>query len=366
MRVLQIFIFGFTAILVYLLAKEIFGHNKIARYSALFVALCPPLANYPSYLLVETFFTFLLCLTIFMLTKAAKSGRVSLFILSGFLLGITTLCKGVTVLFFPVVFLGLLLLRRNFDHTFKKISLYFVVFILAFMGTISPWMYRNYKLFNYFNISLRGELALWMRANKLDDTWEDTKHALVYNFSEYLGKLLYPQAAENPADFIEDYSRQAYGRQNELRSQNYNIVEANKIMSNEALQRIKEQPFKYLAHNLLELEKMTAFMHIPTLNQTDMINKFYGFKKPRLLLFAVRGLFRLIAYPLILAVILGICRERKSWYNWYFPLAIVVYINLIYSFLFGLGRYSVPLIPFYAIFAAAGIAGLQKKSGNIK
>lgn len=360
-RILQMLVFGLTTILVYFLAEKTFYDKKVAAYTAIITALCPTLANYPSYLLSETAFTFLLCFTILMLTKAFKTGKLLLFFTSGILLGITTLCKGVTLFFFLFVLLGLFLLRKSFNYSFQMITSHFLIFILAFVTTISPWIYRNHKLFGYDNISLKSELALWMRANKLDDTLEDTKHALVYNFSEYLGKLLYPKATLNPSDFILEDSREAYKRQHELLNQNYSYKEANKMIREEALEKIKRRPLKYLAQTFLELEKMAAFIYVPTLNETHIINKFNILKNGKFLLSGIRGIFRITAYLLIILALLGMWFSRRQWYNWYFPAAVIVYINLIYSLLYGLGRYGVPLIPFYLIFASIGFVSLVEK-----
>ena len=361
MRIFQIILFGITSILVYLLSEQIFSNQKMAALTAIITALCPTLANYPSYLLSETVFTFLLCLTILILIRAFKTRKILLFFFSGILLGITSLCKGVTLFFFLFVLLGLILLRKRFDYSIQMITSHFLIFCLGFFALISPWIYRNHRLFGYNNIGLRGELALWMRANKLDDTLEDTKHALVYNFSEFLGKLLFPKAALNPSDFILEDSREAYKRQQELLKLNYDFKEANEIIRNEALEKIKRRPLKYLVQTFLELEKMAAFIYVPTLNETQFINNFYRLKNGKFFLSSIRGIFRISAYLIIIFAIIGLWFSRGQWYNWYIPLAIIIYINLIYSLLYGLGRYGVPLIPFYLIFANLGFVSFVEK-----
>lgn len=349
----QIFIFSLTCILVYFLARDIFG-EKVAKYSAVFTALCPTLANYPSYLLTETVFTFLLCLSISTLTKAIKKQRALWFFVSGIILGITALCKAVMLLFFFAVFLGVFLLRKNWGHFFKKCVFPLAIFTFAFLTVVSPWSYRNYRLFGYPQIRLGGGAALCEMADKLDDSFEDMKQAAVFNFSEYLGVLLFPGVVDNPRDFILR-SKKSHIRRGQLAQQNFNSVEIDRIMEKEALEKIKKRPFRYLAQTFLELEKMTAFIYIPTLNETHIINKFCRLRNGRLILFSIRGFFRLIAYPITILATMGIWFDRKQWHNWYFPLGAIVYINLIYSLLFGLGRYALPLVPFYLIFASVGL-----------
>lgn len=353
----QIFIFSLTCILVYFLARDIFG-EKVAKYSAVFTALCPTLANYPSYLLTETVFIFLLCLSILVLTKAVNTQRVMWFFISGLILGITALCKVIMLLFFLVVFLEVFLLKRDWKYFFKRSIYHLAMFSFAFLIVIAPWSYRNYRLFGYTQISLRGGAALWEVAYKLDESFEHMKQAAIFNFSEFLGTCLFPEAIDNPRDFILMRSKKSHMRERQLSQQNFNPVEIDRIMKEEALKKLRAQrhPFlKLLAHMPLELEKMTAFIYVPTLNETYVIDKFYRLKYGKIILSAIRGFFRLIAYPIIVLAIMGMWFDRKLWHNWFSLFAIIVYSNLIYSFLFGLGRYAVPLIPFYLIFASVGL-----------
>lgn len=359
-QLIQVVIFAITGIVSYLLARQV-TTERIARYSSIAVSLFPTLANYPSFLLTETLFTFLLVLAVFYISKAVREGEILSFFISGALLGLTALCKSVTELFFIVVFLGFILLRRRFSYSYKRVFIGFCAFMLGFVILITPWILRNHFNFKSPNIALRGELALWMRANKLDDTWLDAKQALVYNFSEFLGHALYPQAAVNPPDFILDDSRRAYKRMEELESQNYTLIEANRKVRAEAIEKIRQRPFKYLFQTVLELEKMLSFSYMPTLHETHVIEMFYGKKNGRLLLSGIRGSLRLVAYLIVLLGLIALFKKWRDWGNWYFVISIIAYINLIYSLLFGLGRYAVPLIPFYLIFAFMGYFALIGK-----
>ena len=129
----------------------------------------------------------------------------------------------------------------------------------------------------------------------------------------------------------------------------------------EALPVIKKAPLKYAAQSLLEGLKMTAFLYIPILNEPHITEEFQRTEKGRLLISAARGIFRALAYLVLLLTLLGFFGERKKWRQWIFIAAIIVYINLSYSLLFGWGRYNVPLIPLYIMFAVAGFAFIKKK-----
>lgn len=364
--IFQISIFSLTCILVYSLTRNIFA-EKEARYSAVLTALCPTLANYPSYILTETVFVFLLCLSILTLTRAAKTQKGVLFLASGAILGITVLCKVMMFLFFFMVLLVVFLLRKDWKTFFKKNISHVAIFSIAFLIVLSPWVYRNYQEFGYAHISLRGGAALWEMAYKLDDSFEDMKKAVVFNFSEYLGNLIYPGVVNSPRDFILMRSKKSHSREIQLQKQNFNPVEIDNIMKEEALKKIRSHRhplLKLLAHAPLEMIKMTSILYIPTLNEPHMINKFYSLNNGKFLLSGIRAIFRLMAYLILCLAIIGMTRKRKQWKKWIFLLSIILYINLFHSILFALSRYAVPLIPFYLIFVGTELSRLKKKSTN--
>ncbi len=344
----QIVLFALTCLLVYMISKEIFG-DKIAAYSALLTALCPTLANYTSYILTETTFTFLLCLFIFVLIKAMRSGKMALFIASGAMLGFCALCKAVMLPFFAVAAVTILLKRKAAHAS---------LFVLTFLLIVSPWPYRNYTLFKTCQMSLRGGAVLWERAQKSDDTIEDMKHAIAFNFSEYLGNKMFPGLVENPRDFILQGSKKSHEKEYELSARGLTPVKIDKLMAAEAKEKIMGHPMKFLFYIPIEFIKMTSFIYVPVLNEPDVINKFYGLKNGKAMLSFLRSVFRLSAYPILILAFMGILFARRSWKDWILMAAIMIYINLIYSMLFAMGRYAVPLIPFYLIFATVGFFGL--------
>ena len=344
----QIIFFALTCLAVYFIAKEIFD-KRIAAYSAILTALCPTLANYPSYILTETTFTLLLCIFIFVSIKAVRYGKNALFIASGAILGICALCKAIMLPFSLIVTL-FILLRRGMRQA--------ALFIIIFMLMVSPWFFRNYTLFGTFQPSLRGGAALWERAQKSDDTIEDMKHAVVFNFSEYLGNKMFPGLVENPQDYILLGSKKSHDKEKELSEQGLTPTEIDKSMREEAKKNILAHPIKFLIYIPIESIKMTAFIYLPILNEPDLINRFSDLKNGNAMLSAIRSVFRLSAYPILLLVLIGIYYKRKEWKNWILMVGLIIYINTIYSMIFALGRYAVPIVPFYLIFAVTGLSCL--------
>jgi len=356
---MQIGIFVLTVILVYYLSLKILGEEK-AGWIALITALCPTLANYPSYLLTETCFTFLLVSFMTVILKAAETNRLAWYIAAGFLLGISTLTKSVTaLLFIPIFFAGMLYVG-NLKIFLKKYLKNFIVFSLIFLVTAAPWVIRNYAEFGKFSLSLRFGKALSIRSIKLDQDFEDTKKEMVFTFSEYLGKKIYPEVKE-PNLFLLKENLVVEKLIKGWADKGYNEAKIDHLQIEGAWSKIKRQPFKYLAQNFLEMLKLTAFLYVPLLNELHIVERFDNIENGRFLLSASRGIFRLLAIAVLCLCFFGFFAERKKWRYWIFIAVLIVYINLAYSFLFGWGRYGVPLIPFYFIFAVPGFNFIKNK-----
>ncbi len=359
-QLFQILIFAAACALTVLLAYNIFG-NKAANWAGLLTALSPALANYPSYMLSETVVTFFVCLLVFLLTIAAQSQKKIWFLLSGAVFGITILAKVTVLLFVVVAAIGIFLLKVNPFKDFKKSALELLIFVLPVLLIIAPWSYRNHHLFGTYQLSLRGGAALWQISQKLDDSPKEMLEEATFNFSEYLGNVLFPNLVQNPRDFILEGTKKVFEKEAELQARGFSAAEIDKLMRTEALSKIASRPFKFLTYIPIEFIKMTAFVYVPTLNEPHMIDKFYKLRYGRTLLSSIRGVFRLTAYPLLILVVMGIFFTRRVWRKWYFLLGMILYINLVYSMMFAYGRYAVILIPFYSIFAVAGFFALIGK-----
>ena len=355
----QIIIFILTVVLVYYLSLKILG-DKIARWTAIITALCPTLANHPSYLLSETFFTFLIVLFMMVILKSVETNRIAWYICSGLLLGCAALTKHViTLLFIPIIFSGILYCG-NFNLFLKKYLKNFTIFTMVFLVVIIPWPIRNYAKFGKFSLSLRMGMLLWIRSAKLDYDFEDIKKETVFSFSEYLGEKLYPEVKERNLVLVkEEIANQK--KMQEWVKQGYNEAEMDQMQIKQALAKIRRRPLKYLSQNFLECLKMTAFLYIPTLNEPHIIEHFRHIKNGQLLLSALRGVFRILAFPVLFLALLGFWVERRRWRQWVFIATLVIYMNLSHSFIAGSARYSVPLIPFYFMFAVAGFIFIKDK-----
>ncbi len=141
-QLIQALIGAITCILVYVIAKRFFDH-KIAITSALIVAILPSLVYFTNHVITEVLFTFLLVILCYALMKAFETQKKSIFAIAGILLGISVLCRPEMLLFPLALFVGLFFIYKQR----RKALLYFVVFLVSYIVTITPWTVRNYIVF---------------------------------------------------------------------------------------------------------------------------------------------------------------------------------------------------------------------------
>lgn len=376
---IQILIFAITIILTYKLII-FFTNSRIAFYSSLFTAICPPLANLSSSLMSETLFIFLLMAFAYIFSITISHQRKHLLVYCGILLGILSLCKTIMLYFFPFLVGSLLLFRDR-----KKIVIQILLVSVPFILVVVPWLARNYYTFGTWKMTApRGGMVLWMSGLKNDYSFEDLKQAAVYYFSENLGEKIYPDATYKNEAFMREFNAVIEGRHDEdfwreslkkrsftvregvildakiisLKEVGFTDIEIDKILTKEALKKINGHPFKYLMQTPLELIKMISFTYLPMLNDEQIVAKIESFKSG--LVTVTRAITRLIAFPILGLAFYGFFQYRMKWKEFSPVLLIIIYFNLFHGLTFGFGRYAVPLIPFYVMFATMGLFRLYE------
>ena len=128
---------------------------------------------------------------------------------------------------------------------------------------------------------------------------------------------------------------------------------------------IIRRPIKFIVVSSIDLLKMTQFAYLPVLiDQEYLIKKISDYRYGNIFLSLSRGIFRLLAYVLIVFSIMGIFAQKAIWREWIFLFIVIIYISLAYSIVYGHGRYSVPLIPYYIILSSAFILKNKKTGVN--
>lgn len=357
-KLVQVLVFMLICIFVWLLSREVFN-AQIAGYATVATAFCPTLISYPAFLYSEILASLLILLSVFGLTMVIKKQSLFWCGITGFVLGLSVLCKAIML---PFSILALLILLYINVRIRKKEILPMILFIICFGLTVSPWILRNYRLFHKPAVSLRGAKVLWVRAQKIDYSSDEIARHLIFSFSESLGAKLYPAAfGSRTSDIYLSDSLRSDAYLLELEKKGVTPIEIDDIFFREALKKIMRHPLKFILLTPLEFIKMASFIYLPSLNQPyilDKINKSNIFLKISVLLF--RGIMRLSAYLIFIMALFGMYLARRMWLEWIFLFLIILYINLAHSLLFGDGRYATPIIPFYIIFAAITLERLKK------
>ncbi|KKS34878.1 MAG: hypothetical protein UU95_C0007G0015 [Parcubacteria group bacterium GW2011_GWC2_42_12] len=121
-------------------------------------------------IITETFFTFFLLLAVFYLVKLLRIislGRkfftenrpYGLVALCGFLLGVATLMRP-TLIYFPLL-MAMVWIIYSYKAKIKEFLKYTLVFLLASYLILTPWFYRNYKVFHVVGYSSIKEQVLY-------------------------------------------------------------------------------------------------------------------------------------------------------------------------------------------------------------
>jgi len=350
-------------VMTFFLARYIFD-KYTAKIATVMAAAIPTLANYASYLLSEVFFTFCLMVFVIILTKSLDVDSYFALVGSGIILAIMALTKAIMIGFILFVIAASFILHFGEKDFLKKFLLRSAVLCLAVAICVAPWIIRNGHLFGNYSMALRGGKALYNRAIKLDYGWDKWKKIAVFSVSEFLGDKLCPNEVSQTRDFllIEDHMAEAKAK--ELEEGGLTPAEADKILTKEAMAKISKRPALYLGQSVIESLKLLGFMHIPSLNENAVQESFKNMKNGKVMLSAIRGIFRLLAYPIIMLCFAGMSASLKDWRKWLIMFLVILYITLSYSLTFSWARYTVPLIPLYVIFASKFIADkLQASRG---
>jgi MFS family permease len=143
-----------SSFLIYLLLS---GYPERTRLiGAILWAFFVPAIFYVNLLLSETFFTFLLVLSAWLLARS-KVGNDGKLVVLGALFGILTLTKP-TVVVFAII---LLFLIRQFEIPLKKLHLIVVTFVLV----LTPWLVRNFLAFGELALTSNGGINLLIGNN---------------------------------------------------------------------------------------------------------------------------------------------------------------------------------------------------------
>jgi len=332
--------------------------EKAAFIGSMLFAFFPTIPSYVPYLFTEVLFTFLLVLAVLALMKAFKYDRLYGFFYAGLWIGIATLCRATLMFFF--VFAAFVVLLQYYKKDKKVLSpraLQAVfLLLLGYFLIVTPWILRNEIVFKKPSITLRGYSTVYTRAVKVNLRGEELKMYAAYSFSEYLASKLYP--GHNLSSTAEGYFYQpADSKNKEYAALGLSPEESDNRFKEETLFLVHSHPVKFIGMGFFELIKFNSFSQVLLLNDKKLEKAF----NENYFLPILRGVLKFLGLIIAMFSLLIILSIRRYDYNWLPALFVLLYFNSVHFFLDSIGRYALPIIPYYFFFIIIGALRLKKK-----
>lgn len=354
-KIIQILLFVFLAILVYWLCQMLFN-ERTARLAGLGTALCYSIASFAGRFYRELFFCFLVFLLIYCLYQAQLKKKNIWFIFSGIAAGLAILTNAVFQFFPLLIIINFLIVGRG--QGIKKLYPKIIIFFLAFSLAAAPWLISDYLNFGRlpFGPGSGGGSELAQRAEKMRVIeGKYLEHFIGNSLGDFFAYKFFPDY--NPRD--SRYGWEARSAWVSGLEQGEEIEDLNKELIQQAKKEIISHPLMFLKTGLIDFLKLNT----PMLPNVEMQHLFVG-THPELSDFAKEAIILIIRliYLLFFALIIyAFIKYIKQWRKIGWLVLVILYFNLIYSNLFAIARYSVPLYPFYIIFASLGLVALWDK-----
>lgn len=223
-------VFAISALLVYLIGREIFT-EKIALITALLFGLEPWALFQAGFLAAEQIFMPIFLFSIYLFLRYLKSQRTHYFYRASLFLGFVTLVRPL-VTFFILIFIFLAFIYEfniSAMRAFKTTLLGFLVFLTI----LSPWLIRNKIVLNTWQISSISSVSLYVENYMM--------------LEKYLGKM-------KESEDINEKARILLGTGN---YEEATKAENAKILGKTAFKEIKSNFGSYIA---MHLDKLPLFL----------------------------------------------------------------------------------------------------------
>ncbi len=141
-----------SAVILYLIARSLFGKGKLAFGLAVIFLLDPLILRHQNSLMSETVFVLLILLGFYYFWKYFEKNNIADVIFSGFFIGLAALTKPIAQ-FLPLVLAVILIFWGIKRKIFKKIIFLLMIFFAIFSLTVAPWLIRNKIVFGDTRVS---------------------------------------------------------------------------------------------------------------------------------------------------------------------------------------------------------------------
>lgn len=363
-RIVQIIIFILTVLVAYSLAEKL-GGKRIAVFTGILMILCYPLVESAGHLFREVIFTFFVILSAYFLYKARETEKYIWFGLAGFIFALAILTNSVIQLL-PIFIIAVFILIYKRDFFSRKIWIKILFFILIMFLMLSPWIFRNYFKSGVETVGIKTGLSLHRKVIKMENIT-----GAIYG-KNLIGQLFGYYFVSDPnfdshniLELIETNDKNI-----EMLNSGYTPKQIDAILTKECLLAMLKNPFKVFSMSILDFLQLNgpSFIDPLTLKVGPMQNLFAQGTHPEIPDFIKTTaliVLRLAYWILAGGVIFGLIKSLKDFNKFALILAFIVYFNLIYSFLFGLPRYAIPIYPFYILLFVIGLSSFFKKHKNL-
>ena len=287
--------------------NQIFFSKKISIFSSLLFSLFPINLYACSQISSATLYIFLATLFYYYFFKITKNNNFSSIFIFSITAGLLILTRR--------EFVGILVISSAYLYFFFKIPIKKILLVaLITLITISPYLTRNYLIFDKIIIQASFGYNLWKGNN--------------------------PNAKVEGSAFMED---DLLAKREKIPKDKYYRIAEDKILVNEALKNIKNEPIKYL---VLYFKKVASFIFVDI--QSSDPNYYNPIHYISLILLGITSLA-------------GIFLTDKKSYGMNYLILIFFFYIILFSFFFILPRYKLFIIPFQIIFTNNLIAYIQKR-----
>jgi 4-amino-4-deoxy-L-arabinose transferase-like glycosyltransferase len=333
-----------TLILIYKIA-DLFFSEKIALLSAFLFAIDVHQASYCVTLMTDTLFVTLFIASVYYLCKVIKEFSLWGICASSFFLGLATLVRPISFLFPSVAVFSLLVVC---GFKLKVRLVYSLLFVLVFIAVLSPWLIRNYVMYDeakltslsgvnllFYNVAFTEVYKTGEKVEKIRDQFYDLSIAKGADLSDTLSfknSIIYTNIAKQ---YIKD-NFGLYCKKNLLGIINMFVNLDSRFLGSFFHAGTNSIDF-FSSKNILSLIKV----YFQTKSLVEIIIAF--FLVPFLL---INYLFSLYGSILLM---------RKYDKLVFLFLLIIIYFSFITGVV-GVARYKLPIMPFINILCAIGLA----------
>ncbi len=305
-RIFQVCISSLVPVITYLIGKEI-ANERVGRISAYISILYPFYVFYSAYVLTETLFVFLFCLSLLYLIRFVKTGFYRDSLLAGMFLGLSALTRPIALGF------GLFFVMCYFFVPGRRLKGSAIILAVMFL-VILPWTIRNYIVFEKFvPVTTEAGRVFYSGNNPMNKT----------------GGCI------RGVDFIEPEETGSMGE-----------VEASQYMFKKGLEFIGHNPVTFLKMSIKKVGRLWRIFPYWTSGFANIKYK----------------LISIFSYGLILSFfILGLFLSIKDWKS-FLPLYCLILYTCIFCMVFyGTMRFRLPIMPAVIVLGSMGMDRLLWK-----